>query len=322
MKLTIKIGPHRPGYPTGTAHPTGTMGQMPHFCPLRPAGHFPHYIRQKWGRVWLLLMAMCGLMLAGCTGPAATPILTPTAAASATPTATVIWFPATATATATDAQPATPTADSRPGVGDLLFSDSFDDPAFWNTAGSDDASAILTNNRLVLSITQPGPLAIASLRNQPSAGDFYAEATANISLCSGTDQYGMLFRAAGSGDYYRFVLNCNGQERLERVRGGVAYPLLGWLSSNAVPMGAPAQVKLGVWTVGREMRLFLNETFQFSLTDPVFSAGTFGFFAYANGKSPVTISFSDLSVYSVAYTLPTPSPVPSWTPLPATTLKP
>jgi hypothetical protein len=270
----------------------------------------------------LLLVAVCGSMLAGCSGPAATPTLTPTAAASATPTATVIWFPATATATATAAQPATSTADTRPGVGDLLFSDSFDDPAFWNTAGSDDASAILTNNRLVLSIIQPGPLAIASLRNQSIAGDFYAEATAAISLCSGTDQYGMLFRAAGSGDYYRFVLNCNGQERLERVRGGVTYPLLGWLSSNDAPVGAPAQVKLGVWAVGREMRLFLNETYQFSLTDPVFSAGTFGFFAYANGKSPVTISFSDFSVYSVAYILPTSSPVPSWTPLPATTLKP
>jgi hypothetical protein len=269
-----------------------------------------------------MVVAVGGLWLAGCAGPTATPTLVPTTAASATPTATVIWFPATATPTATAPQPATPTADTRPGVGDLIFSDSFDDPAFWNTAGSDDASAILTNNRLVLSITQPGPLAIASLRSQPSASDFYAEATANISLCSGTDQYGMLFRASGSGDYYRFVLNCNGQERVERVRGGVTYPLLNWLASNNVPRGAPAQITLGVWMVGREIRLFVNGTYQFSMTDPVFFAGTFGFFAYANGKSPVTISFSGLSVYSVAYILPTPSPVPSWTPLPSATLKP
>jgi len=62
------------------------------------------------------------------------------------------------------------------------------------------------------------------------------------------------------------------------------------------------------------MRLFLNDAFQFSMVDPVFSAGTFGFFAYASGKSPVTISFSDLSVYSVSFLLPTPSPIPSWTP--------
>jgi hypothetical protein len=207
-------------------------------------------------------------------------------------------------------------------MGDLLFSDSFDDPTFWNTASSAEASAILANNRLVLSITVPGPLSIASRRDQPSAGDFYADATANLSLCSSNDQYGMLFRASSSGDYYRFVLNCSGQERLERVRGGVTYPLLGWLSSNDVPVGAPAQIKLGVWAVGREMRLFLNDIYQFSMVDPVFSVGTFGFFAYANGKSPVTISFSDLSVYSVSYILPTLSPVPSWTPLPSVTRQP
>ena len=143
---------------------------------------------------------------------------------------------------------------------------------------------MVTRNRLVLSITEPGPLSIASLRSQPAVGDFYAEATADISLCSGKDQYGMLFRASGSGDYYRFVLNCNGQVRLERVRGGVAYPLLDWFSSNDAPLGAPAQVKLGVWAVGREMRLFLNDHYQFSVVDPVFSTGTIGFFIYANGN--------------------------------------
>jgi hypothetical protein len=268
------------------------------------------------------LLAACGLILAACSGAVVTPTLPPTAQASTTPTATILWFPPTDTPTGLPLQPATPTADERPGLGDLLFSDSFDDPAFWNTASSADASAMLTNSRLVLSITEPGPLSIASLRSQPSAGDFYAEATADLSLCSGNDQYGILFRAGGSGDYYRFVLNCNGQERLERERGGVIYPLLGWLSSNDVSMGAPAQTKLGVWSVGREMRLFLNDRYQFSMVDPVFSAGTFGFFAYASGKSPVTISFSDLSVYSVSYILPTPSPLPSFTPLPAMTGKP
>jgi hypothetical protein len=132
----------------------------------------------------------------------------------------------------------------------------------------------------------------------------------------------MLLRAASSADYYRFTLTCNGQERLERVRGGVTYPLIGWLLSNDVPSGAPAQVKLGIWAVGPVMRFFVNNTFEFSLTDPVFSTGTFGFFAYATGKSPVTISFSDLSVYSVSYIALTPSPLPSWTALPATTLQP
>ena len=305
MKLTIMKGPPlRPGGHPKNPQSAGTGGY-----------------RQKWVGKYLLLAAG-GLILAGCAGPVLAPTLTPTAPASPTPTATILWFPPTDTPTATSVLPATPTMDERPGMGDLLFSDSFDDPAFWNTASSAQASAILTNNRLVLSITQPGPLSITSRRDQPSLSDFYAEATANISLCSSKDQYGMLFRASTSADYYRFVLNCSGQERLERISGGVTYPLLDWLASNAAPVGAPAQIKLGVWAVGREMRLFLNDQYQFSMTDPIFSAGTIGFFAYANGKSPVTISFSDLSAYSISYILPTPSPAPSWTPIPAATRKP
>ena len=213
-------------------------------------------------------MAVCGLVLAGCSAePELTPTLTPTATDTTIPTATIIWFPPTDTPTTNPGQPASPTQDVRPGLGDLLFSDYFDQPALWNTASSAQASAMVTNNRLVLSINEPGPLYITSLRSQPSAGDFYAEATANLSLCSGNDQYGMVFRAGGSVDYYRFALTCNGQERLERVRAGVAYPLLSWLSSNDVPPAAPAQVRLGVWADGREMRLFMNDAFQSALSE-------------------------------------------------------
>jgi hypothetical protein len=207
-------------------------------------------------------------------------------------------------------------------VGSLIFSDSFDQPALWNTANSESASAAVTRNQLVLTISGPGPLSITSLRSQPETGDFYAEAMVDISLCSGKDQYGMLFRASGSANYYRFAINCSGQMRLERLRAGETYPLNDWLSSGDAPFGAPALVKIGVWAVGREMRVFLNDHYQVSVLDPVFSSGTIGFFVFASGQNPVTISFSNLSVYSVFYVPPTPTPVPSWTPIPGSTSNP
>ena len=157
------------------------------------------------------------------------------------------------------------------------------------------------------------------MRNQPVVGDFYAQAMVDISLCSGKDQYGMVLRAASGSNYYRFTVNCSGQLRLERVLDGIAYPLSDWLSSGDAPSGAPAQCKLGVWAVGREMRVFLNDQYQFSLLDPVFSTGTLGFFIFASGQNPVTVSFSDLSVYSVFYTSPTPSLTPSLTLTPSRT---
>jgi hypothetical protein len=210
----------------------------------------------------------------------------------------------------------------QPGKGVLIFSDSFDQPEMWSTASSPQASATVTRNRLILSINEPGPLSIISLRSQPTVGDFYAEALADISLCSGKDQYGMIYRDAYGGNYYRFTLNCNGQLRLERVRGGETYLLSEWVSSGDAPSGAPAQARLGVWAVGREMRVFLNDHYQFSQLDPVFSNGTIGFYIYASGQTPVTISFSELSVHSVSFVSPTPSLTPLRTPIASPTLKP
>jgi hypothetical protein len=266
-------------------------------------------------RISPMLLAACGLVFSACSGLAPIPTGTPTLISMETPSPTIVWFPPTNTPTALPTQPQTPTEEYHPGVGNLIFTDSFDQPELWNTSRSAQASATVTRNRLILSISGPGPITILSLRSQPVVGDFYAEAMIDISLCSGNDQYGMLFRASGSRDFYRFSVNCSGQSRLERVRAGETYPLLDWLSSGDNPVGAPAQVKVGIWAVGREIRIFLNDHFQTSQSDPVFSSGTLGFFAFASDQTPVTISFSELSVYSVFYVSPTPSLTLSRTPL-------
>lgn len=200
-------------------------------------------------------------------------------------------------------------------MGELIFSDSFDQPDLWNTASSDSASATVTRNQLVLSISGQGPLPILSLRNQPVVDNFYAEATVAVSLCRDKDKYGMIFRAAGE-DYYRFTINCNGQIRLERGHAGSIYPLSEWQSSGDVPIGAPAQVTIGVWSMGSEMRFYVDDSFQFTVRDPALRNGTLGFFAYANGSTPVSVSFSDLKVYSVFYISPTPTLKPLLTPMP------
>ena len=267
-------------------------------------------------RPFLTFFLVAGsLILAACSSPLPVATETPTTASSTdTPTATIVWFPATNTPTIFPTLPAVPTEDFRPGQGELIFSDTFAQPQLWDTASSSQGSAAIARNQLVLSISEKGPLTITSMRSQPVMSDFYAEATVNLSLCSGKDQYGMLFRAAPGTNYYRFSVNCSGQLRVERVRAADTYPLLDWLSSGDAPAGAPAEVKLGVWADGREIRLFLNDQFQVSVTDQIFSSGALGFFAYAAGQTPVTVSFSGLSVYSVSYLLPTPTPIPSWTP--------
>jgi hypothetical protein len=255
--------------------------------------------------------------LTACSGflPAAMPTPTPSPIPTATETVTptIVWFPPTETNTPISTQIVIPTPEERPGLGEVLFSDKFDLPEFWNTAVSNAASASVERNRLTLAISKPGT-AILSLRKEPMLRDFYAEITASLSLCGGKDQYGLLVRVVSIGDYYRYVINCSSQVRLERVRSGQPYPVQDWLPSGDAPPGAPGEVKIGVWAVGSEMRFFLNDRYQFTVRDPLFWQGMLGVFVISAGADPVTVSFSELVVYAVSYTSPTASSTPTKTP--------
>jgi len=259
---------------------------------------------------------LCGMLLASCSGlvPPPTSTVEP-APPTETPTSTPVihWFPPTKTPRQLPSQVLVATPEYHPGIGSLIFSDSFDKPSLWNTSTSDQANALVTRNRLLLSFDGQGPFSVMSLRSQPMLEDFYAEATADVSLCSSKDEYGMVFRAQPGQNFYRFVVNCNGEVRLERSHNGQIYPIQDWAMSGDATSGAPARLTLGMWVVGNEMRAFLNDSFQFSVRDPLFRSGQIGFFVFASGNTSVTTSFSDLLVYSVAYTapLPTASPTPT-----------
>jgi hypothetical protein len=153
------------------------------------------------------------------------------------------------------------------------------------------------------------------LRSQPELADFYAEVTVKVNLCVGKDQFGMVFRAAGDDNNYRFSVSCDGEVRFYRTHSGSTLPMNEWLATGDAPTGAPAEVKLGVWSAGNEMRFFINDHIQIESRDPVFHSGSVGLFVYVNGTDPITASFSNMSVYSVSYVSPTPSPTPTRTPI-------
>jgi hypothetical protein len=258
---------------------------------------------------WGLLLLV---FLTACNGLFPAPFQTPTpVSATETPTHTIVWFPPTNTPTIFPTQTILSTPQQPPGLAELLFSDSFDRADLWSTSEASGFSAKVTRNQLILSISGQGPVSILSLRSQPMLEDFYAETTVKLSLCGSKDQFGMIFRAAPGDNHYRFEVRCDGQVRLERRLSGSILPLLEWQPSGDAPSAAPADVILGVWAVGSEMRFFLNDHFQFTVRDPVLHTGTLGFFVFAGGTTPITASFSDLIVYSVLYVSPTPLLTPS-----------
>jgi hypothetical protein len=223
------------------------------------------------------------------------------------PTPTIDWFPPSATPTLQIFSTKAPTPEMRPGLGDEILTDDFSDPSLWDIAASSQASAGMDNNRLTLA-TQSG-VYMLSLRHDLVLNNYYAEITARPSLCRNEDNYGLLIRAT-TATYYRFVLACNGTVRAERITSGNRVPLQQPLQSGDVPAGAPGEVRIGVWAVGREMRLFLNGRFQFSVSDPSFPSGTIGVFVRSVGNTPAVVSFSDLSIQSIDYFPPTVTPPP------------
>ncbi len=248
----------------------------------------------------LFVLGILILGIAGCTTstpdtvfPTDTPI-PPTDS----PTATVDWFPATATPTHSSSfsSAASPTPISTPDYGKLIFSDSFEDPASWSLGRTGPGSIALGINELTLAVQYPNGY-LYSLRNSPRLGDFYLEITASPTICRGDDEYGLLLRVSPSLDFYRFSLTCDGQTRLDKYYQGKASSPHALLSSGQVPRGAPSQTRLGVLAQGKDLSLYLNGELQYTIHDPSLASGSLGVFARAAGEDPVTVNFSDLQVY-------------------------
>ena len=223
---------------------------------------------------------------------------TATPTQTSTPTATIVWFPPTSTPTLFPTPVITPTQDYRPNLGETLLVDDFSSPDSWLLGKTSSGSAALGKNELTIAISEPGAYEY-SVRQTPVLGDFYAEITASPTLCRGQDEYGLLIRMASSGDFYRYSLSCNGMVRLDRVIGGTASSPQPWTLSGSVPPGAPSSSRLAVWAVGREMRFFVNDLYQFTVSDPLLPGGNLGVFARSGGEMDVTVSFTDLIVRDI-----------------------
>ena len=220
---------------------------------------------------------------------------------TALPTPTFAWFAASATPTPQFFSTQVPTPEMRPGLGDIVVTDTFTQKSLWDTATSDQASAEIEENRLNLSVKSG--IYMISLRQELIVNDFYAEITARPGLCRGDDSYGFLVRANAVA-YYRFSLTCNGTVSAERISVGTRQILQVPVPSGDAPPGAPGEVRMGVWASGAEMRLFLNGRYQFSVVDSNYASGTVGVFVNSAGDTAAVVSFSKLTVQNITYSPP------------------
>lgn len=249
----------------------------------------------KWWRYLLVVLIFLTACQSAPEQISPTPTQTKTLVPTITPT--VIWFPPTATLTPFPTQEVTPTPDFLDGIGPLLLEDDFSTPTAWDRGTTAAGQASVINQALTLAVTDPRGF-LFSTRRGPVLADFYAEISIDVSLCQGSDEFGLLLRVTETLDYYRYSLSCDGQVRLDRIWRGGAAALQPWIFGGAPP-GAPIRTRIGAWMKGDEIRLFVNGQHQFTLRDPTILSGSLGVFARAADDTAVTVSFSDLEIYEL-----------------------
>jgi hypothetical protein len=244
----------------------------------------------------VLILAAAGACLPAATPLPPLPSATPSPP-SETPTPTIIWFPPTATYTPfpTPTPPLTPTVDTRPSYGSLILADDFQETAAWVTGQLPAGTVTLNQGSISLVVSQERGY-LSTMRQNTALTDFYAQITANPTLCRGADEYGLLLRVSGN-DFYRFSLSCDGQARLDRLLNGSASSPKPWTQNGAIPPGSPSLSQLAVQAIGRQMRFYVNDAFVFEINDGTIPSGGLGLFARAASDTPVSVSFSDLKVY-------------------------
>lgn len=252
------------------------------------------------GRLFVFLSFVLNFYILNACAPITpvpiTPTDTPTQTLTLTPT--TVWFPPTSTPSPFPTTIPSPTPDLKPGIGEIITRDTFTRSDHWLIGSMGVGTIALGIEEISLAVTQPKGY-LFSFRDEFIYDDFYVEITASPSLCTGLDEYGLLIRYNSPVDFYRFSLSCNGQTRLDKLVGGTASSPQPWLASVSIPSAAPSVSRLGVWAVGREMRFFINNEYQFSVSDPVLSRGMIGVFTRSAGENAVTVSFSDLIVYQI-----------------------
>ena len=262
-----------------------------------------------------LFLIAAVLLMAGCTEILVRPIVdtptpvTPTVTETPTPTLvptnTVNWFPPTSTPRPMNTPTPYPTVYELPELGGVIFSDNFASDENWQTYRSAMGNAVISNHELTLSLQKTGS-SIASYSSIPQLGDYYLSMNVSLSLCSDpSDWYGIAFRVNDAENTYRWLFNCLGETRVDRLYQGRAYVMSDWDINGAIKPYAPQKFSIGIAAQGPYLRFYANNILLKEVEDAQYPTGGYGVLASSRGVLPLTVSFSDFKLTGIT-SLPQP----------------
>jgi len=264
----------------------------------------PKRSHSTFPRLILFSVALASLMtFSGCDLIVPTQALPPTATATTTtsPTPTTDWFPATPTPTLLLLPSPTPQPTREgalEGLTELLVEDSFTDDSLWQTPQGASGNVAFGVQNLTLAVARPSTQ-LFSLSEHETPENFALEITLQTSICEQDDQSGIVFWHQSNNDFYRLLINCAGEIRLDLVQNGQNYVLHDWEQAAQMQVAAPAVNRLTLWVYQGRFQLFINDVFQFEEGIAADRSGKLGLFARTISGDAMTVRFCDLKIYRV-----------------------
>lgn len=228
----------------------------------------------------------------------------PTSASTAAPTITLPAATATTAPTVALAIPTptvtVPAGDPKSALGAPTWRNTLDDAKLFYLYENDNTRVTHQDGGLLLTgITANGWMGWSLTYSKPSQ-NFYLEAVLNPQTCSGSDVYGLVFRAPNSDSGYFYGVTCDGKYNL-RARNfadGSNIGLIESTANSAVQSGSNVVNRLGVMASGNRIGLYANGVLLQEINDANFTKeGYFGAFVAANQTPGFTVKLDEIAIW-------------------------
>jgi hypothetical protein len=198
---------------------------------------------------------------------------------------------------------AAPTVDpSNPkaSLGGADYTDNFNSKNYWQEFDIASSKMQIKDGEMHFTIKNKASSARWSV-SWLEIEDYYLEVKASTpASCSGLDRYGIMFRAPDPNQGYHFGVTCNGKYILTRWDGSNWVVLVNYTDSDKVNTGGNTSNLLGVYVVGDQIKLYVNDTQVASLTDGFFDGEyRYGLWAASADTDNFTVRFDNMNWWNV-----------------------
>ena len=150
----------------------------------------------------------------------------------------------------------------------------------------------------------------------PTLGDFYLEYTIQSPNCTGSDNFGMVFRSPVSAEaeqVYLYGITCDGHYSLRRWDEDEMNIIIPLTASDAIEPGASTENTIGLMAIGPQLSLYINGELVNEAFDDTWLFGHFGVFVDSEEVFNVEMWVDQVRYWEdpeITPVAPTPTPVP------------